>query len=69
MRPKLENYPAADLTMVATKGDKDDTHAVELDEEDDFASILRHFEVENLPSIQAAFAREIRLFARVSSGK
>lgn len=69
MSPKLDSCPAADLTIATTKGDKNASHAVELDEEEDLASILRRFEVESHPTIQAAFAREIHLIRHVPTGK
>lgn len=69
MSPMLDGYAAVDLMIKAKKGDKNNTHAMELDAEDDLASILRCFAIEGLPSIQAAFAGGVRLFAYVPSSK
>lgn len=49
MSPELGDYPALRLAIAATKGNKNKTQAVELDEEDDLASILRRFGVEGSP--------------------
>ena len=68
-RPKLDAYPAAYLTMSATKKVDDPRHAKELNEMEDLKSVLEHFDIEGGTKIQEAFAKNIWLFVSVLSGK
>ena len=62
MKPAFDNCPGAELTIKATKIE-DASCAVELGEDEDLESILRRLGVEDhRPSIEAAFAENVRLF-------
>ena len=72
MNPMFDNCLSGELIIKATKiGEEDAGCAVVLDGGEDLESILRRFGVEDhRPSIQEAFAKNIRLFvASARSGK
>ena len=62
MPRRLNPYDAEHLTLKATKNDKDPSHAVELGEEAGLVSVLEHFGIAGSPSVEQAFANNIRLF-------
>ena len=68
MAPTLDDFPIAGITIKATKGDKNSNNAVTLDSEEDLASILGRFGIEESSAIEVTFAQSIRLFASAAPG-
>ena len=69
MRPKLDQYPAADFAISASKADEDVGNAEKLDPRDSLESILSRFGIERRPTVPEAFARNVWLFVSVPTGK
>jgi len=59
---RLNPYNAEHLILKATKNDKDPSHAMELGEEASLVFVLEHFGIAGSPSVEQAFANNIRLF-------
>ena len=61
MKPKLDQYPATDFTISASKADEDvgNLNTEKLDPRDSLESILSQFGIEGQPTVPEAFARNI----------
>ncbi|CAG8634545.1 6059_t:CDS:2 [Paraglomus brasilianum] len=68
--PELDTYASVKLTLKATKMVKDVNKAIELDEEQELASILKNFDMtvlDDVTWVQRSFAKNIRLFVYTPS--